>query len=354
MNADAAEALMKALLTTLDPEDPAIGPMLNADDQGHRHNVLGKLHEYFSCRRTAGWRMSREGKRMITDYVKQHCGDELEIVMKTANEVVQQTFLFRFPWDMERSIVPVTFDGDIDWCHIPDQDVEWAYMLNRHRYWVALGQAYAMTGDEKYAEVFCRQLEHWIDRNPVLEEPTTDTLTWRPIEAGLRSANWIKALRYMIGSPSLTPSLLGKALISLHEHGEYLAASFTSWKHISNWGVLETCGLYHIALFFPEFTQSAVWREMGEERLKETARLQIMADGIHWEQSPTYHHEVLACYLDCVHLAKLNGSELDDSFCRTVLEMAEASLYWAKPNHRQPMLGDSDDSDIRSILTFAA
>ena len=34
--------------------------------------------------------------------------------------------------------------------------------------------------------------------------------------------------------------------------------------------------------------------------------------------------------------------------------MAEASLYWAKPNHRQPMLGDSDDSDIRSILTYAA
>lgn len=33
--------------------------------------------------------------------------------------------------------------------------------------------------------------------------------------------------------------------------------------------------------------------------------------------------------------------------------MAAASLYWAKPNHRQPMLGDSDDSDIRSLLTYA-
>lgn len=33
--------------------------------------------------------------------------------------------------------------------------------------------------------------------------------------------------------------------------------------------------------------------------------------------------------------------------------MAVASLYWAKPNHRQPMLGDSDDSDIRSLLTYA-
>ncbi|WFB61260.1 heparinase II/III family protein [Paenibacillus sp. BR1-192] len=233
MNADAMEASANAVLEILNLKDPAMGSMQDADDQGHRHDLLCKLHQYFTCRRTPGWWMSGEDKQYITDYVKQYCADGLETVMKTAEEVVQQTFLFRFPWDMERSQIPVTFEGSVNWSHIPDQDAEWAYMLNRHRYWVALGQAYAMTGDEKYAEAFCRQLEDWIDRNPVPEEPTTDTLTWRPIEAGLRSANWIKALRYMIGSPSLTPLLLGKALISLHEHGEYLAASFTSWKHIS-------------------------------------------------------------------------------------------------------------------------
>ena len=44
-----------------------------------------------------------------------------------------------------------------------------AYRLNRHRYWVALGQAYAMTGDEKYAAVFSQRLGDWIDRNPVPE-----------------------------------------------------------------------------------------------------------------------------------------------------------------------------------------
>lgn len=79
--------------------------------------------------------------------------------MKTADEVVEQTFLFRFPWDMERSRIPVTFEEEIDWRHVPDKDVEWAYMLNRHRYWVALGQAYTITGKEDYARAFCCQLE---------------------------------------------------------------------------------------------------------------------------------------------------------------------------------------------------
>ena len=49
-----------------------------------------------------------------------------------------------------------------------------------------------------------------------------------PDRGGSARVNWIKALRYVIGSPSLTPSLLGKTLISLHEHGVYLVASFTS------------------------------------------------------------------------------------------------------------------------------
>ena len=207
-------------------------------------------------------------------------------------------------------------------------------MLNRHRYWVALGQAYAMTGDEKYAQ--CLASAWRLDRS--------ESGTWRTYDGYVDMAsdrgrstrvNWIKALRYVIGSPSLTPSLLGKTLISLHEHGEYLVASFTSWKHISNWGVLETCGLYHIALFLPEFSKSVRWREMGEERLKETASLQIMADGIHWEQSPTYHHEVLACYLDCIHLANLNGLELDGPF-------GVRSARWPKPpcTGRSQITGD--------------
>lgn len=73
-----------------------MGSMQDADDQGHRHDLLCKLHQYFTCRRTPGWWMSGEDKQYTTDYVKQYCADELETVMKTAEEVVQQTFLFRF------------------------------------------------------------------------------------------------------------------------------------------------------------------------------------------------------------------------------------------------------------------
>lgn len=354
MSADKLRTSPYDVFSLLNLKDPALAPVSEAVLQDRFEEALIELHRYFVSRRTPGWSMEEGEKERITAYVEDHCGSDLEAVIKTSDEVVRQTFLFRFPWDMERTRIPVTFEGEIDWNHVPDQDVEWAYMLNRHRYWLALGQAYTITGEDKYAAAFCRQLEDWIDRNPAPEGPANGNLTWRTIEAGLRCVNWIKTLRYVKDSPLMTPLLLAKALISLHQHGEYLASSFTSWKKISNWGVLETCGLYHAAMFFPEFALAENWKRLSEQRLQETARVQVMADGVHWEQSPTYHHEVLACYLDCIHVARLNGDELAGDFKRTVYQMASASLHWAKPNHRQPMLGDSDDSDIRSLITYAA
>ncbi|WP_083484999.1 alginate lyase family protein [Paenibacillus ihumii] len=342
------------LFSLLNLQAPELADVAEAVRQNRKDEALLALHRYYRERQVPGCRWTTEETAQIAEYVKKHCADEVAAVMRTADEVVGQTFLFQFPWDMERTQVPVTFEEAIDWHYIPDIDPEWAYMLNRHRYWVALGQAYAMTGDDKYAAAFCRQLEAWIDSNPVPEAPTGDNLAWRTIEAGLRGSNWIKTLRYVWDCPQLTPALLAKLLASLAEHAQYLAAAFTSWKKISNWGVLETSGLLQIALFFPEFAAAGQWRSLAEQRLKETAQIQVMADGIHWEQSPTYHHEVMSCYLDCIYFAEINRLKLDEGFCGKVCEMALASLYWAKPNHRQPMFGDSDDNDVRSLLTFAA
>ncbi|MBU5442209.1 heparinase II/III family protein [Paenibacillus sp. MSJ-34] len=342
------------LFALLDLDAPGLERAKEAVRSERYDDAYAALHRHMANRTSPTFSIRDEDKAEIAAYVKQRCTSELDEVMRTADEVVRQTFVFRFPWDMERTHIPVSFDGSIDWEHVPFQDVEWAYMLNRHRYWIALGQAYALTGDERYAETFCRQLEHWIDRNPVPAAPTSETKTWRSIEAGLRCSNWIKAFRYVKDSPHMTPRLAARMLLSLHEHAQYIAAAYSGWKRISNWGVLENSGLFELSLFVPEFAEAAQWRRLSMDRLRETALVQVMEDGVHWEQSPTYHHEVLLCYLDVLLAARNNGIEADPAVTETVRRMCEASLYWAKPNHRQPMLGDSDNSDVRSILTAAA
>lgn len=339
-------------LLNLDAE--ALQPISDALTKGDERAAYAALHRHYTSRDSVKLYFEEKDTAELSAYVQKYCPEETELVQRTANEVVEHTFVFQFPWDMERTNVPVTFKEGIEWHHMPDHDVEWTYMLNRHRYWIALGQAYVMTQNEQYAQTWCSQLENWIDSNPVPMVPTRSNPAWRSIEAGIRCENWIKSFQYMKHSPHFTTELLVKMLVSLHEHAEYIVCDFNDWKRISNWGVIENHGLYMMSLFAPEMKQASHWHNWSTERLIETTRLQVTTEGTHWEQSPMYHNEVLHCYVSMMTLSLRNGIQVDAVIADTVHRMMKANMYWAKPNHHQPMQGDSDDNDIRDILTTGA
>jgi len=95
---------------------------------------------------------------------------EVEKRIHRADEIVQQTFVFDLPWDMERTYDPVSFEGEIDWEYKPALDMEFTYQFNRHSYFATLGQAYVITKDEKYARAFVTQITDWIEKNPLTEQ----------------------------------------------------------------------------------------------------------------------------------------------------------------------------------------
>ena len=59
---------------------------------------------------------------------------------------------------------------------MPGGDPEFIYQFNRHRYWICMGQAYALTGNEDYAACFKEQLSSWILENPITEAVKKDYL----------------------------------------------------------------------------------------------------------------------------------------------------------------------------------
>ncbi|MEH7009921.1 alginate lyase family protein [Neobacillus niacini] len=345
---------VRKIFHLLDLDYPGLEKVKKAVSVGQYDAALKALKDYFVNREQPSLFFCQHEKEALIRYINDNYQDDVKQTVQTANQVANQTFVFQEAWDMERTNVPVTFDDFIQWDHVPYEDKEWAYMLNRHRFWIPLGQAYLLTGDETYAEVFSRQLEDWIIHNLIPKNYSVETLSWRSIEAGLRCGNWIKSFQYFQGSRFVSPELFARMLLSLYEHGEYIMAGFNKWKTTSNWGVIENTGLFQVSIFAPEFKESSEWKKVSLNRLKETARLQVMKDGIHWEQSPLYHNEVLLCYLDVIHLVQNNHLQIDKAIIETARKMAYADLYLAKPNHRQPMKGDSDNFDLRDILTIAA
>ena len=285
----------------------------------------------------------------ISNYCIDNFTDEVSETIRIANDVSSNTFKFEWKWDMERTFVPYTFTKDIIWDKTPNNDEEWIFMLNRHRYWITLGQAYVLTKDEKYTKAFIRQLTHWIKNVRPVEG--TDKTTWRTIEAGIRGENWIKAYSYFFNSEHIGEEITRIFVESLKEHGEYLYNNYSDARRLSNWGVLESHGLLVIGLFLNDKELSEKYIRESLRRLEEQIDLQVMEDGMHWEQSPMYLNEVLHCYLDTIKLCKRNNIEIPNIILEKTKKLAYSNLYMKKPNHKQICQSDSDDTDLRDILT---
>lgn len=293
-----------------------------------------------------------DDREAAAEYVRANCREELATVLRTADLAAENKFVFQLRWDMEQTHVPEVFDGPIDWLRQPGDDLEFVYAFNRMRFWPCLGQAYAVTGDEKYAKAFAEQLVHWVDT--VRRDDPACEKAWRTIEAGIRMENWCKAMRYFEGSPHITEAVMDKFIWSLTDHAEYIMGVWSTFNLMSNWGVLANHGLYVAGCCLPGSKRTAQYRAAALERLERNRRIQVYPDGVHWEQSPMYHNEVMRCYLDVVLLARRRGEELPQGMEEAVHAMARTALAWQKPDGGEPMMGDSDDIDQRDLLTLAA
>ena len=284
-------------------------------------------------------------------YIKKNYPQEVKNTISKADLVLTKNFIFRDDWDMEKTNIPYQFKGEIDWKAMPNGDEEWCFMLNRHKFWIDLGRAYYLTGNEKYAKAFVAQATHWINNNPL--EDGLKKLSWRRIEAGIRCENWIKAFEYVKNSKSITPVFLEKFMTSLYQHGEYINSSYSAFSQTSNWGVLEFQGLFTLSNFFSEFKAAPQWQKDATANLETCINLQVLDDGSQWEQSPMYHNEVFHCYMNVNLIAQRKNINLPDAIVQKTKDMAYANVKWQKPNFHQPLLGDSDDTDLRGLLTLS-
>ena len=280
-------------------------------------------------------------------FCKENWPERAKKVISVADDVCENRFLFDMPWDMERTEEALTFDDKIDWFATLNGDNESLFQFNRHCYFLHLLQAYYLTGDEKYAKKYCELLIDWIDRVPLDDGNETP---WRSLEVGMRCETWVKAIDYIKGTKFYTDELKEKFEKSLKQHIDVLIEKHAFFQKGSNWGVIQDSGLFCAAAYFNDKKNM----NLAIERLSQQTDLQIMNDGMHWEQSSGYHNAVLFCLLNDLLVAKRSGYEISKSLNDKIYSMAYVNLKWVKPNGQQPLLGDSDANDIRDVLCRCA
>ncbi|MEY8423170.1 alginate lyase family protein [Lachnospiraceae bacterium 38-14] len=279
---------------------------------------------------------------------------EAQHAICTAAQAVKRYFTFTNKWDLEQSPYALGFEGEIAWEENPGNDPEFVWQFNRHRFFMCLGQAYQMTGEERYAACLAELLTDWIKRVPLTAEH--ENKAWRSLEAGFRGEYWTKAVSYIKDSPAFTHEVRRLYESSLLTHAGYLEKKHSQYKYISNWGVIENHGLFEIGAEIRKFD-----REKGEyycnlalEHLDQAVKIQFMRDGVHWEQSPMYHCEVVRCLLDVMILAKREGIFVPGGIKEGVEKALYAMAAWKKPDGHMFMGGDSDDLDMAECFVLGA
>lgn len=282
--------------------------------------------------------------------VAQICKNEFEQNVKStlalAEELCGNTFTFREHWEMERTNISVTFNGKIDFEHVPFGDGEWTYALNRHTCFVILAKAYLYTNDIKYYNAFEQIATQWLETAKLNEK--TKKGSWRSLEAGLRIETWLRAI--CIFKDIISKNLLEAMNESLLVHGEYLKNTSADFHILSNWGVLQDHGLFLLGLYF----DNSDWCTLACNRLERNINIQVMRDGSHWEQSPMYHCEVLHCFIDVLTVGYQNNYKFSKTLEQATHNMCKGLSLWIKPNGNLVMQGDSDDINAQDILAQGA
>lgn len=291
--------------------------------------------------------MENKELQSIAAFCRENYPETVKKVIETANGVCENRFLFDMPWDLERTEEEIRFPDKIDWYTRMNGDDEFLYQLNRHGFLLHLGQSYIFTGDEKYAECFCRILEDWIGRVPPDKGSRSP---WRSLEAGIRASNWVKAIPYITESKFFTAELKEKAENSLKHHAEVLKREHRAFQKMSNWGIIQDSGLFAISAYFGNREDMS----LAARRLTLETGLQVMGDGVHWEQSSCYHNTVLSELLSVLASAEKADFSPAEELKERVYRLAAVNLKWIRPDGRHPLFGDSDDNNIRDLLSRSA
>lgn len=253
--------------------------------------------------------------------------------------------IFDDPLDMEAVSTPYELNLT-NLLESPNTDLEWCYMVSRNGYLVDLALLYAYTKEEEYFELWKKLLFSFI------EWQESSPHVWRSLDVGLRLNNWMKSFIYISNLETrLTQAELKTIEVAIMKQVNYLENNFPPKNILSNWGVLAITGVLATAQLLPELVEqeTTFW---GWRTLQDALELQFYDDGIHWEQSPMYHHEVTMC----VWQLWLNSQYLNQVFPDTIQKILQkaiqASYYYCNQNYSLLPLHDSDAVDFTYIYNL--
>jgi hypothetical protein len=220
-------------------------------------------------------------------------------------------------------------------------DIKQIWEPSRHQYLTRLAAAYAITGDERYAERVAGHLRSWWEANPPLRG-----VHWLSgIELGIRLLSWVWVRRLLDGWPGAAGLFEDNPVArdQIWHHQRWLAAFPSRGSSANNHVIAEDAGQLAAACAFDWFPESARWRAGALRSLERQLRANTYLSGLNRELATEYHGLVLELGLAALAEADAAGVPVPATVRPVLLRMTDALAAVVDNRLRPPRQGDADD-----------
>jgi len=227
-------------------------------------------------------------------------------------------------------------------------NIKYLWEPNRHLHLPTLAQAYALTGDVRYATEIRRHLESWIEQCPYLRGPNWTSA----LEFGIRLINWSVAWQLLGGERSAIFSgesgraFLDAWLRSVYLHAQAVVQNLSRFSSANNHLVGEAAGVWVASVTWPYWPRLQSWGEKCRRVLAEEILAQNAADGGNREQAFSYQQFVFDFFLISGLAARSCGADFDPPYWQRLERMIEYLASMMDVGGNVPMIGDADDGFV--------
>ena len=323
------------LLQSLDLQHPGLQMVKEAVDRGDAVAASEALLTYYRNSNTGSY------------YRKEQPSPSKE-KNPEADSILQDIFTFYELPDR----VPRLSDGRLDWTHTgPDNDIEWAWGLNRHGHLITLLEAWFETGNPVYAGAIDTHVQDWVIGSLPYPRVKSSTAQWRGLEVALRAKVWVRVFFALVNSGHLSPATQILMLSSLPEHIHYMRNFHAK---AGNWLTMEMSGLAMVATAWPELNHAREWVAYTKAKMLEGLRDQVYPDGVQKELTSHYHQVALVNFQQFLEICERANEPLPEDYRKELEKMHHYVAYTVRPTGHGILNNDSDKRYNRDLIMQAA
>lgn len=284
--------------------------------------------------------LKNQTKDSLVKTINEKYAGECDDTLTRADRLLRGDILFQNAWDMERTQEIVSMPlSSIDWNYSPTPDLEFSFMLHRHGYLMDVLVAYIFTNDDKYIQFLNDFLIQYVKENKYSK--LNELYSWRTIDVAIRLVNLVRINEVL---HILDIKLDESVYVAMEDYYNFIIERLEYRRYQSNWSAIESSAAIAYAVAFNTYDERF---DKALDAYDTCLDLQVLNDGLQWEQSFMYHHEVLITAL-FVNLALQDKTP--EAIRRESIKLYEASLKIMRPDFMQINFGDSDYESMASIM----